>query len=64
MCTLDLFFNYIIYWILGQALQDYHGVPVVINVHISNIYYADDIVLLKSSYREMQDLLEAVSRQE
>ncbi len=63
MCTLDYYFNYIIYWILGQALQGYHGVHVASNVHISNLYYADDIVLLKSSYREMQDLLEAVSRQ-
>ncbi len=29
---------------------------------MSNFAYADDIVILSSSYKEMQDLLEAVNR--
>ncbi len=48
-------FNYIIDWILRQALQDYPGVPVGATVHVSDLAYADDIVILSSSYSEMQD---------
>ncbi len=55
-------FNYIIDWILGQALQDYPGVHVGANVHESNLAYAGDIVILSSSYSEMQGLLEVVNR--
>ncbi len=31
------------------------------NVHVSDLAYADDIVILNSSYSEMQGLLEAVN---
>ncbi len=55
-------FNYIIDWILGQALQDYPGVQVRANVHVSDLAFADDSVILSSSYSEMQSLLEAVYR--
>ncbi len=55
-------FNYFIHWILRQALQDYPGVPVGANVHVSDLAYADDIVILSSCYSEMQGLLEAVNR--
>ncbi len=55
-------FNYIIDWILGQALQDFSGVQVGANVHASDLAYADDIVIHSSSYSEMQGLLEAVNR--
>ncbi len=54
--------NYIIDWILHQALQDYPGVQVGANVHVSDLAYADDIVILSSSYIEMQGLFEAVNR--
>ncbi len=47
-------FNYIIDWILRQALQDYTGVQVGANVHVSDLAYADDIVILNSSYSEMK----------
>ncbi len=43
-------FNYIIGWILGQALQDYTGVHVGANVHESNLAYADDIVIFCDVY--------------
>ncbi len=52
MCTLP----YSLDCILGQALQDYRGVQVGTNVHVFDLAYADDIVILKSSYREMQGL--------
>ncbi len=47
---------------LGQALQDYPGVQVGATVHVSDLAYADDIVILSSSYSGMQDLLDAVNR--
>ncbi len=63
MCSLSpTLFNCIIDWILGQALRDYPGVQVGANVHLSDLVYADDIVILSSSYREMQGLIEDVNR--
>ncbi len=55
-------FNYIIDWILGQALQDYPGVQVGANVHVSDLAYAHDSVIINSSYSETQGLLEAANR--
>ncbi len=55
-------FNYIIDWILGQAQKDYPGVQVGATVHVSDFAYADDIVILSSSFSEMQGLLDAVIR--
>ncbi len=55
-------FNYIIDWILGQALRDYPGVKAGANVHVSDLAYVHDNVNISSSYSEMQDLLEAVNR--
>ncbi len=45
-------FNYIIDWILGQALQKYPEVEVAANVHVSDPAYAGDIVILSSNYTE------------
>ncbi len=45
-------FNYIIDWILGEALQGYPGFLVGTNIHVSHLVYADDIVLLNNSYWE------------
>ncbi len=60
-CALSLtLVNYIIDWILGQALQDYPGVQAGANVHVPDFAYADDIAILSSSYSEMLGLLEAV----
>ncbi len=55
-------FNYIIDWMLGKALQDYPGAQVGANVHVSDLAYADDILILSSSYSAMQGLLDAVNR--
>ncbi len=61
-CALSpILFNYIIDLILGQALQDYPGVQVGANVHVYDLAYADDIVILSSSYSEMKGLFEAGS---
>ncbi len=63
VCALSpTLFNYIIDWILGQALQDYPGVQVGANVHVSDLAYADDILLFSSSYGEMRGLFDAVNR--
>ncbi len=53
-------FNNIIEWILGQAQKYYPGVQVGATIHVSDLAYADDIVILSSSFSEMQGLLEAV----
>ncbi len=55
-------FNYIINWILGKALQNYPGVQVGANTYVSDLAYDDYIVILTSSYSDMQGLLEAVNR--
>ncbi len=55
-------FIYIIDWILRQALQDYPGIQVGANVHVSDLADADDIVILSSNYSQIQGLLEAVNR--
>ncbi len=54
--------NTMLGWILGQVLQDYPGVQVGTNAHVFDLAYADDIVILNSSDREMQGLLAAVNR--
>ncbi len=54
-------FNSIIDLILSQALQGYPGIQVGMNVHVYDLAYADDVVLLSNSYREMQGLLQAVT---
>ncbi len=55
-------FNSIIDWILVQAVQDYPRVQVGANVHVSDLGYVDDILILSSCYSEMLGLLEAVNR--
>ncbi len=45
-------FNYIIDWILRQALQDNPGVQVGANIHVSDLAYADDIVIHSSKQRD------------
>ncbi len=59
-CTLSPPLLNIIDWILGQSLQDYPGVQVEANVHVSKLAYADDIVILSRSQSERQGLLEDV----
>ncbi len=49
-------------WILGQALHYYPQVQVGANIHEPNLDYANDIVILSSSYIEMQGQLGAVNR--
>ncbi len=61
MCSLPTLFSYIVDWILGQALQDYLGVQVGANDHVSDLAYTDDIVILSSSFSEVQSLLVAVN---
>ncbi len=46
---------------LGQALQDYPGVKFGANFHVSDLAYAGNIVILSSSYRDMQGLLKLLT---
>ncbi len=55
-------FNYAINWTIGQALEDYPGFQVGVNVPVAYLAYADEIVILSSSYSEMQGLLEDGNR--
>ncbi len=47
--------------IFGQDLRDYPAVQVGANVHVSDLAYAEDTVIISSSYSKMQGLLEAVN---
>ncbi len=47
-------FNYIIDWILGQALQDYPGVQVGATVHVSGLAYADGIIRRRNTQQQLQ----------
>ncbi len=49
-------FNYITAWSLGQDLQDYPGIQNGANVHVSDLFYADDTIPLCNSCREIQGL--------
>ncbi len=53
-------FNYIIDWVLGQALQGYAAVQDGTKVHVSDLAYADHIMLLSNSYTETLCLFEAL----
>ncbi len=55
-------FNYIIDWILGQVMQDYPGVQIGANVHVSDLAYAEDILKPSTIYIEVQGLLDANNR--
>ncbi len=46
---------------LTYPFQDYPGVQVGANIHVSHLASANDIVILSSSYIEMQGLLESVN---
>ncbi len=46
----------------GQTLQGSPGVQVSANVHVSDLAYVVDIVLLSINYKEIQGLLETVNQ--
>ncbi len=56
--VLSPLFNSIISYILGQVILDYPGVQ----VHLSDLAEVEDIVILTSSYSEMQGQFEGVNR--
>ncbi len=56
------FENHIIDWFLGQNLQDYHGVQAGANIHVPDLAYAEDFVIISSRYGETQCLTEVVNR--
>ncbi len=46
----------------GDANISWPGVQVGANVHVSDLAYADDILILSSSYSEVQGVFEAINR--
>ncbi len=56
-------FNKITDWILSQALQDYTGVQLGANVHMSNFAYADDIAVATERCKASLKLLTAMPQQ-
>ena len=54
-------FNIVSETVMRKALEDYRGGVVIGGRKITNLRYADDIVLLASSVAELQDLVDRVS---
>ena len=55
-------FNYAVDWILKSALNGFSGVQVGEKVRVSDLAYADDIVLLGNSREEIQQMLNKVNQ--
>ena len=53
-------FNYTIDYILDRALQDYAGFDFGRNIRMSDLAYADDMVLVGSNCKDMQAALNRV----
>ena len=62
-CVLSpILFNYVIDWVLTNALAPFNGVQAGVDVCITDLAYADDVVLLAESFDEMQRMVNAVER--
>jgi hypothetical protein len=61
-CPLSpILFNFIVDWILKISLQGFSGVEISPRENITDLDYADDIVLLADSYVELQRVIERVN---
>nr|VZI49593.1 unnamed protein product [Spirometra erinaceieuropaei] len=61
-CILSsILFNYAIDWILGRALRDSDGVEFAPGHRLTDLDYADDIVLLASSFGDLQSMVSQVN---
>ncbi len=54
--------NYTIENTLRSALQDIPGVPVGLDVSITDLVYTDDIALLRGNFEAVQDALQGADR--
>ena len=61
-CPLSpVLFNYAIDWIMIHALQDYRGVQIDTNHWISDLDYADDIVVLGNNFAALTNVVERIN---
>ncbi|BHF85811.1 hypothetical protein SprV_1002898400 [Sparganum proliferum] len=61
-CILSpILFNYAIDWILGRALRDSDGVEFAPGHRLTDLDYAEDIVLLASSFGDLQSMVSRVN---
>ena len=61
-CPLSpVLFNYAIDWIMINALRDYQGVQINNHLWISDLEYADDVVLLGTDFQSLSSILERVT---
>ena len=62
-CPLSpVLFNFAIDWTMRQAFASYEGVPISPNLSISDLDYADDIVVLGEDPSTLQPILDSVSQ--
>ena len=61
-CPLSpVLFNYAIDWIMINALRDYQGVQVTNDFWVSDLEYADDVVLLGTNFESLSSVLERIT---
>ena len=61
-CPLSpVLFNFVIDWIMSHALEDYAGVQVDATTWISDLEYADDVVVLGDDYGDLQVVLQRIT---
>ena len=61
-CPLSpVLFNYVIDWVMKASLADYQGVQVSTDFWLSDLDYADDVVVLGESVEHLQTALDRIS---
>nr|CAH8840565.1 unnamed protein product [Trichobilharzia regenti] len=56
-----ILFNFTIDWILRHALTEHHGVQLSPDIHITDLEFADDVVLLAENFPDMQQALDQIN---
>lgn len=60
-CALSpILFNYVIDWVLSKALADHHGVRINETYALTDLAYADDIVILADSHSAIQNAVDNI----
>ena len=55
-------FNFAVDWIMKQAVTEFPGVQINNHFRITDLEYADDVVILGDNFHEVQQMLELVNR--
>ena len=60
-CALSpILFNYTVDWVLGRAMESHLGVQLGPGYNLSDLAYADDVVIFGSTFAAVQDALDKV----